>query len=325
MFVRTPVFFDTPDDSGGAPDAGTDTSADALAAARSEFLNNPPEIPDTPDEPAAEIDPLDEAAADLDATPPAGDAPAVPATGGTPDDPYAEFGGREAVERALSVDAALRTESGLRLIIAQGLQALNYTPQQIRAALEGGPSLPLPAGEAEPEVAPLVDVEDDDYVSGADLKRIVARVAEDAATKAAAAVRGEVTPVAEAFAQQQQRQASEAADATYVELLGAFPEDAAEQEAWRAQQNRLQQAGGAFIDPDDWSPASVRMALLRANEAVKAEDEANLRRYVARKRADREALPTNVGGGQPPGGEIEQEPQNLKDAHKLMEAQGFFK
>lgn len=322
MFTRFANVFFAPDDDlgggGGAPAPGTDESPEAIAAARAAFLNDPPDMPEIPaEEVGDEIDP-DAGLLDDLTTPPAGVVADAPATGGTPEDPYAEFGGRERVEAALRTDAALRTESGLRLVIAQGLQALNYTPAQIRAALEGGPALPLPA---EPEAAPANpwdSIEDDDFVDGATFKQMIAAATQQAAEQAAAAVAGQVAPVADAFQAQQERVAAEAADTTYLEILGAFP-DATEpdkQQEWVDARARLQQVGGQFIDADDWSPSSVRMALLRAAEAVKAQDEENLRRYVAKKRADRDANPTNVGGGQPPGGEVEKEPQNLAEARE---------
>lgn len=327
MFItrKTPVFFDADDGAGGgAPDPEPASLADAQAA-REAFLNNPPPITDEPDpEPAAEVDPLDDPAL-ADLTPPAAPVP-DPVT--PPADPYAEWGGRETVERAVKLDQAMHTESGIRLVVAQSLQALGYTPDQIRAALTGAPVPPGAITEPpEPQPDPLVDVDDDDYVSGADLKRIVARATAAAAEQAAAAVAETLQPTVTSFEQQRQAQASQVADAAYVETLGAYPATGTkeQQDDWRSEVAAVQQAAERFIDPNDWSPQGIRMAILRGAEALKAQREADLARYVARKRAAREANPTNVGGGEPPGGEAAKEPQTLAEARQLAEAAGYFK
>jgi hypothetical protein len=336
MFVRIRnIFFDVPADqggggteSGGAPDAGA-TPEPSLADARREFLNNPPPI--LPSEDAAPVETDDALAAEVEeellkppaaaGTPP-GVSPPVPAAPGTPD-PYAEFGGREAVEEAARVQAALKTESGVRLMVAQALQALKYSPQQIRAALEGGPAIPLPGEPPPPEQSPF-DIDDEEIVTGADLKRIVAIVAEQAAQQAAESVRGEVKPTVDAFQEQRQQQASALADATYTELLGEFGTTPEEQKAWTQQQERVKAYATQYIDPNDWSATGIRNALIRGHADFVAEQESLFKGYLEKKRKDRQATPANLGGGSPPGSEAPKEPQNLAEAKAAAKAAGFF-
>lgn len=345
MFIRfhSPVFFDgdeTPsgaDGSLGSP-SPTEVAPDDVAAARAAFLAAPPEVLST-DEPAA---PAPDAAAVTEAerqaaideltTPPAapaGTPPAAP-TAGT-HDPYAEFGGVEAVRQAAQVQAALRTEQGVRAMAGQALVALGYSPAQIAAALEGGPPVagaaPEPAAPATPNdlLASLATLEDDDTVTGAQLKALVQGLAAQAQVTAQEQAAAQVAPLQSQWEQQQQHAVQAVADATYTELLGPTPTDPEALQRFSSQANRIQQIAESIVTPGETDPGRIRLALVTAHAQFINEQEAVFTAYLHAKKATAAALPANIGGGQPPGGEPIKEPQNMAEARAQARASGMFK
>ena len=364
-FFHSPIFFDADDGGGSGPLAdGADPSLGNPSPdeqhiesnkdfrnARSAFLRDAPPIlnPDDPAPAPVETDPIESAVADL--TTPAAPAPGVtPPAAPTQPAPapaapslitvgYTEAGvpiqiTPEQAQQHWQVTEALRTEAGVRAMVAQGLRALypNATAEQIQAlsqqlatgaAPESTPGAPVAAD-------PFAGIGDEDLVTGAELKTLVTKLLSDAqanaARAAAAAVQQQVDPVRAAFEQQQQRTAQVTADATYVELLGPTPPpgDPA-REDWLRQAKQVQILATAHLDPNNWNPADIRAALLRGHAQYVQEQDALLRAYAGSKKRDREAQPTNVGGGTPQGGEPVKEPQNLAEARQAARAEGFFR
>ena len=339
MFIRS-IFFapdepvggeaaapvvETPPVGTAAPATEPQSVAESIAARRAQG------VPEILHETEPNIEPTEaevEAAALAELTAPPTGTPAAPvAAPPAGADPFAAFGGEEAVRNAHQVAEALRTETGLRTLITQGLLALNYSPEQIKAAL-GTPGLPGGAATQEPAVpavpSPLVAIEDDDVVTGAQLKAIVASATADAAQQAAEAVRAEVAPVAEQFQRQALSIAQQAADATYIEILGPAPTDPDANKAWMTQAHEIQLMASANFDSNNYNPGDIRMALLAAGAEFKQRQEAVFHAYIGQKKADAAAQPMNVGGGQTPGSEPPKEPQNLAEARAQAKAAGIF-
>lgn len=306
---------------------------EAIALRQSQGI---PEIVNTPDEPVEQstesVDPAAEYVADhqqtTQTTPPASEAP----------DPFAEFGGRETVSDAVQIAQAMRTEQGLRYVVAQGLHALGYDPAQVRAALEQRGATPAEAAEAtaatQPEtqvVDPLAGLSDDDVLTAADARKLLDAARAEAA-RAAQAAAPKVEPdqrvdaIEQQLAAQRQAVATQTTDSTLIELLGPPPDDAAEQETWRqVAQGVLAQAQVGF-DPNNWDPLAIRQAIIRGHAAFVAEQDRLLAAYAQRKAADRAKAPSHIGGGQLPSNEqVPQEPKNAREATKLLKEQGLFR
>lgn len=256
------------------------------------------------------------------AAPPAEDAPpATDDTGGAVD-PYAEFGGREYVQDAVSISGALRTENGVRTIVAQGLQALGYDPAQVRAFLDAKEAAAPTA--AAPAAAPvgLPDIEDDDVVTGSDMKRLLQWQSEQLAGQFKTAQEEATKPLALQLQEERQRQATHIVDSTLSELLGI--KDGTPTEDQKRDIGFIQQAAGQYIDSSSWDPSHIRNAIIRGHADVQAETERRVQAYITAKRAQAQGAPANIGGASPAGGEEQAEPKNMKEAIAMRKALGVF-
>jgi DNA-binding transcriptional MerR regulator len=248
-----------------------------------------------------------------------------------PADPYAEFGGRQAVEQSHQVMEALRTEAGVRAMIAQGLTALGYTPAQIKAFVEqnaAGAPESTPGAPAAP-VDPLAQIADDDLITGADLKGIVGQLVQQTLAQSQQLVQEQVDPVRAQFEQRQQAEAQQVANSTYVELLGPVPDQATDQagfDSWMARARAVQNQARQFVAEDNWNPADIRAGLIRGHALYEAEQEEAFKAYARAKKADRAGQPTNIRGGAPQGGEPAPEPKNTAEARDIFfREQGIIK
>ena len=315
-----------------------ETSAD-IAAARHEFLSNPPGIvEDAPvvDEAAVRAD---EAAVALDElTPPVtgtpapdetGTTPAVPAPGTTAPvvDPYAAYGGEEAVRLAAQVQEALRTEPGIRALVANGLTALGYSVDQVRTALDSTQA----TVETPAPTSVLDNLADDDIVTVGSIKTLLAEVAQQAAAAATAATTAPLAGVQEAIQQQQAQQLEQRqqvvrgyTDQAVIETLGAVPTNPAELATYQAQVNDLLAVGQKYYDPAQSSdPAHLHTVIQRAHADIEAQAEARFQAYLATKRQARDNQPVNTGGGAGVESPLP-EPKNMKEAREQAKAAGFF-
>jgi hypothetical protein len=231
-------------------------------------------------------------------------------------DPYAEYGGVESIRHALALRQTFNDPEGQKALAGQLLIQLGYTPDQIRAALE--------RQEVAPQVDPLdalLNLDDTDLVTGEQLKSIVAALA----NRDEQVSRQAIDPLASQWEAAQQAQLQQLADSTYIELLGLpDPAKPEAQQAFLAQANAIQARAETLVQPGERDPQRIRLALLTAHTQIKAEDEARFRAYVASKKTAAAALPTNLGGGQPPGGEPAKEPKNVKEASAIARASGIF-
>lgn len=308
-------------------------TAAEIAAARQEFLNNPPPILD-PDEPVAPPEPTaaDDEGALLDdltkppAAPegaPAGAPAPAPAPSGTPD-PYAAFGGEEAVRRAHEVQEAMRSEQGVRALVANGLVALGYSPDQIRAALAAeAPVAPAPAAApAAPD--PFADLDDEDVVTVAQTRQLIEHAVKQATEAAVAASGEQQQPLAEVIRAQQQATVRSTTDAALIGVLGPLPENEAEAAAYRANVDAILERGAKYYDPNQWAnPAHIQETVVKANAELNAEQEARFQAYLVKKKAARDAQPVNTGGGAGGEGPLP-EPKSLGEARKQLREARFF-
>lgn len=305
-------------DTGAAPDRSAEVSDPA--AARAAFLASAPEIIAQPDA-TVEVD-EDAVIDELTRPPAATDPPATPA----PEvDPFAAYGGKEVVENALQVRQALQSELGIRTLVAQGLNTLGYTPEQIAAAL-GKQAAPGAPAEPEGPSDPLAGFDDDDLVTAADMRRILAEQsgqATQAREAAVAAARAELDPVKAALDAQRNQEIAQRNDQTLAELLGPVPIEADKLGQYQTMANATIQAAGRYVEPNNFDPVHIRSAIVRGHADVVAAEEARYQAYLATKREARRAAPANIGG-QSAGETPEAEPKNLKEASAQARAAGLF-
>lgn len=283
-----------------------------------------PEIITTPDEVVepAETDALDEFAAPAAPV----EAPAIDAAAGAVD-PFAAYGGKEAVDNAIAISEALRTESGARLIAAQTLHALGYDPDAIRAALEVKGASPAQAAEATAAVTeddPLASLADDDMVTAADVRALVQRATEQTAAQVKAQLEAATQPLATQIEVERQARATSVTDGTLVELLGEPPTDQAELRNWQVNAQAVLEQAMIGFDQNQWDPAYIRQAVLRGHAAWQANEDRKLAAYVATKRAQRDAAPSHIGGAPIPSNEeTPKEPRSVKEAIAMRKASGL--
>jgi hypothetical protein len=243
-------------------------------------------------------------------------------------DPYAEYGGREHVANAWQVAEALKTELGVRTMIQQGLLALGYSADQIKAAL--GDRAGAPVAPAAAPADPYADLSDDDIVTGAQLKQYLAQqsqaatAAQQAAIEAAQqAAAAQVDPIKAQFEAQRNAAIIQRNDATLTELLGPPPADAVQAGDYQAMAQGVLAAASRYIQPDNWDPAHIRAAIVQGHADVVARQEAQFQAYLGKKREAKRAAPANIGG-QSAGEAPAKEPQTMKEARELARSSGIF-
>lgn len=307
-----------------------------------------PEIIETPDEPAAHLpapgtnDNFDDVFPDPTQQIPQGEVPAgtkppaaepasatpappagTPAPEAAPVDPYAEFGGRQYVQDATVVAQALQTESGVRALVAQGLQALGKSPEEVAAFMQAAQAAPQEA------VDPWSDIADDDVVTGAELKQMLGdlgkSITEGITGQLTQAQQQAVLPLQQQIQQDRQRVATAAVDGALAEAIPSLKEwqpGTQLDDVTQGKISDIQAAATRYLDPNDWDPNHIAAAIRRGAADVEARDQARFRAYVADKRATRANQPANIGGGAPGGTEV-QEPRNTKEAIAMRKAMGI--
>jgi hypothetical protein len=304
-------------------------SAAEIAAARQQFLSEPPPIVDS-NEPAVTDPAADDAAAEAaaleelttPATPSEGAPAPAPVTPPAAADPFAPFGGEEAVRNAHQVQEALRTEQGVRALVANGLTALGYTPEQIRAALAGEAQAPTPTAPAEAD--PLAGLDDDDVLTVAGAKAIIEQAVTKATQAATTAATAGLAPVQEAVAAQQATAVRNNTDAAVISVLGPVPTDANELQAYRTQVDAIVARASQNYDPAQWAnPSHISQIVTQAHAELEAEADARFKAYLERKKTVRDSTPVNTAGGAGSEGPLP-EPKNLAEAREQARAAGFF-
>jgi hypothetical protein len=305
-------------------------------AARTAFLAEPPEFVPTeePVDDAAQAAADEAAALDEQILPPAADttavAPAAEPTPGTPD-PYEQYGGAQAVQNAWQVQEALKTEQGVRALVANGLVALGYTVEQVREALDAAAAGTAPVTSTGGVTTPAADdpfagLDDDDVVTVGSIKSVI----DNAVAQATAAAQGQtqqaVKPLQDVIAEQQASTVRQFTDAALLEVLGPYPAAGTPERAtYDAQIQDILARGAAYYDPTAWNnPEHLRSVVQRASAEIHAENERRYQAYLTTKRQARDSAPPNIGGGAGGDGPLA-EPKSLGDARKQLTDSGFFK
>lgn len=152
MFIRTPIFF-APEGDGGA----VATEAPPAAVETAPAPEATPAAPVTAPVTGAVTEPV---------TPPAEGTPAEAPDWGAK---VTEWGGEDAVARALRIDKALDTPEGQEQLIVAGLQARGFNPAQIEAFLKSNEP---PPGEAPESIESLLSDPDRQLTAG-EIKRVL--------------------------------------------------------------------------------------------------------------------------------------------------------
>jgi DNA-binding transcriptional MerR regulator len=312
---------------------GEQSPAD-IEAARQAFLGSPPPILDPSETPAVSegsTSAEEQAAIDeiLANKPPAGSegattapAPAPASPGSSPDSfvvGHDQFGqpitvSREQAYSAWQVQEALRTQDGVRALVSNGLTALGYSVEQVRAALE---NYQEPQGEPDP----WADLDDDEPITVAQARALAAQAAQASTQQVADPLR----EVQAAIAQQQQAAVRSVTDQAVIAALGPVPtDDPAKEQAYRQRVDAIVNRGAIYYDPNQWNnPQHIQAAVNRAVAELNAEDEARFQSYLATKRSARAGTPPNTAGGAGTDGPLP-EPKTMEEARKQARAVGFF-
>jgi hypothetical protein len=307
------------------PTEGEAQSAADIAAARHAFLSEPPEIFDNnaPAEPTPdELDAAAEASAIEELSKPSapeGVTPTPPPAPAPTSDPLAAYGGEEAVRTAFEVQQALRTEQGVRALVANGLSALGYDPTQIAAALNGEQPAPAAAAPADP----LAGLDEAELVDVKTVRALLDQVRSEVKPPEAAPD-PRIEQVQQELAAQRQQQVRTWTDAAIIEVLGAPPEDEGDRKTFASNVDATVQRAGVYYDPTrSHDPLHVRECIVKAHADIEAEAEARLKAYVASKKRARDSQPVNVGGGSGSEGPLP-EPKNMQQAREQARQSGFF-
>ena len=205
----------------------------------------------------------------------------------TAPDPYAEYGGRDRVADAVAIASGFQTESGIKAIATSTLRSLGYTSEEVQSFFDREA-----AQVADPD--PASQLADDDVITVADAKRMIAE-----------GLKSAVTPLQQQAEARQAENAQQAVSTT-LSTLGVESE---------AQQRLVLLAAQAYLDPADWEPSHIRAAIERGHADAVAMIQADHERYVASKGAAAAAQPTPLGQtGGSNGGAAEGPPASLEDA-----------
>ena len=307
-------------------------TVEEVASARAAFLAEPPEfVSDEPVVDDAAQAAADEAAAlDEQTIPPVEGSPVEPVAApapGTPD-PFAQYGGAEAVANAHAVQEALKTEQGVRALVANGLIALGYTVEQVREALDAAATgTPAPAGTPAPPAADaFTGLDDDDVVTVGSIRTQLDAIRAEAAAAAQAQTQQTVKPLQDVIAEQQASTVRQFTDAALLEVLGPYPAPGTpERAAYDGQVQDILARGAAYYDATAWNnPEHLRSVVQRASAEIHAENERRYQAYLTTKRTARDNAPPNIGGGAGGEGPLP-EAKSLGDARKQLTDSGFFK
>lgn len=191
----------------------------------------------------------------------------------------ARYGDEATVEQAIAIQAALQTEEGVRTLFEKAGQALGVTAEKLAS---------LFAVDTTPEA----DEDDPDRVmTYREFKELMEK---------------EVTGPAAQRAQEAQHATATATVNATLATLGVT--DAAEVRAVLA-------AGQQFIKDGDFDPAHIKEAVEKGFAEYERAAKARFTDYVAKKVADKKALPGSIGGNSP-GGDALPEPTSLAEAKK---------
>lgn len=200
-------------------------------------------------------------------------------------DPYADFGGREAIEQALSFQKSLQTEDGIWNVFYQAGRALGLQTDQI-SALFGATTDPGAGQDDTPA--------DDDVLTWGQAKALMEQA---------------LAPVQQREQAQAEAIARSTIDSTLNELGVADPE--------------IRQTILLLGDPhlgNDISPAAVQAAVKKGYDQYVKAVNAERARLVAAKRAQGAAVPKSPAGSPPAassGQQVREEPKSVAEAIRM--------
>lgn len=220
------------------------------------------------------------------------------------------------VQAALVVARGLRTESGVKLMVARGLEAMGKDAATVQAFLDGkltqqqAAVAPVEAPTV-PDILETLGLGDDDVVDTQTLRQVIAQV-QAQATKAALEAAGvAVAPVVSAQEAQRNAGARDAVDNTLIQLLGTNG-DPKSVDVPTA--NLVVERAQRYIDPSNWDPAHIRDAVLRGHADLITELDHAQQTRLTRLAGVAATVPSTIGTGTPPGGEPTPEPQTFEEA-----------
>lgn len=265
--------------------------------------------------------------------------PAAPATGD--DAAYKAWRENDTLQReAFAIQEGLKTEVGVRMVVAQGLTALGKDPRYVQLFMEGklteqqvaaSPTVIAPAAAAAgaaaiaPTTEPWDALTEEDLVDGVQAREWFTKIKNDAVAAAraetAAQIQAAQAPVNAAVRQEQQVRAGQVTDRTLIELLGEGNDP---NTVDRVLAGKVIAEANKYIDPNNWDSGHIRAALIQGHNDVVQIAAAAQRGYLNRKSLVAEQVPQTTGGAQAPGAEALPEPKNVKDASKIAKAMGLF-
>lgn len=260
------------------------------------------------------------------ATPPA---PATPAAAQTPEQiAWEAFKNSEESQReAFNIREGLKTEAGVRMIVAQGLTALGKDPTYVQLFMEGkltqqqveaSPSIVPPAAALAGATAigpePWDALTEEDLVDGVQAKEWFTKIRNDAVAAARAEVQAAQVPVQQAVRAEQSVRAGQVTDQTLIELLS---ENGDPRTVDKQLAGKVIQEANKYIDPNNWDSGHIRAAIIQGHNDVVQIAALAQRAYLNRKDLVAQEVPQTIGGAQAPGADPLPEPKNVKDASKM--------
>lgn len=226
---------------------------------------------------------------------------------------------------AFNIQRGLTTEAGVRLIVAQGLQALGRSPEDVRAFVDGRLTLSqleaqqaAVAGQQQQQQAPPANpwdsLTEDDVVDGEQVKQFLAEVKRQAVAEAQALLTQAQQPLVNEVDRQRRQTAANTTDATLTELLGEGGDPTSVDKELAG---RVLSEASKYIQPDNWDPGHIRAAIIQGHHDVVQISTAAQRAYLNRKELVASSVPQTTGGAQAAGNDPLPEPKDLKSASQL--------
>lgn len=203
------------------------------------------------------------------------DAPAADA----PADPYADFGGRDAVERAIQLQKMTQSQDGIMRMMFAAAQSLGLPLSKVEQLFAADQA----AADAQPEYA------DDDLITYGQVKEMLQRDV--------------LQPWQQTEAQRAEQTARSTVTSTRTEL--GIEDDG----TW----NAVLQLGDRYLG-DDISPENVARAIKQGHADFVNLVKTNAQQYVEQKAAVKKAVPKAPSGGSTPAPAPDAEPKSVEEA-----------
>lgn len=205
------------------------------------------------------------------------------------------FGDPDTAKQAAKIYDALQSEEGVAQLFVESGQALGLGVKELEALFgEGDAPAATKSGDASTEEPESGEGSEDDQI--AQLQKQIEEL------------RQEQTQTV-----QQQRQATaKAAAQEALSEIGLDPSDKDQSEIV----NQVLTLGQKHIGENEWAPDKIKSAVKKGHEDLQRVVESQAEQLLAKKKKDRDEQPGSIDGGASPGGEPEEEPQDLKTAKK---------